>query len=96
MHKYEPSAGVLDETYQRLLKLRVELREEYRKLHETQPWNMFDDEESRNQRDQHDRQVHRTDAKLDLVNDLLGPYEAEARRWHEFWEARRCAAMMRI
>jgi len=96
MYTYEPSAGVLDETYQRLLKLRDDLRVEYRRLSGSVPWNMFDDEESRNQQNQHDREIHRTDAKLDLVNSLLAPFEAEAQRSREWHDKRDCDRMMRI
>jgi hypothetical protein len=99
MYKYEPSAGVLDETYQRLLKLRAEFREESRRLFREVPqtgFGVYDDVEYREQECKYREAVARNDAKLDLVNSLLAPYETEARNWHEFWEARRCAAMMRL
>jgi len=99
MHKYEPSAGVLDETYQRLLTLRKEFRDESQRLRQEAPtmgFGVFDDEEYRRNINEHEKWIAVAEAKLALVNSLLAPYEAEARYWHEFWEARRCAAMMRI
>lgn len=99
MYKYDPSAGVLDETYQRLLRLREEFREESRRLMREAPtagFGVYDEEEFRQQQHDHEKWVAVAEAKLALVNLLLGPYEAEARYWKEWHEARACAAMMRL
>src|SRR5271163_3999347 len=99
MYTYEPSAGVLDETYQRLLTLRKEFREESQRLRQEAPtmgFGVFDDEEYRTKIAQHEKWEAVAEAKLALVNNLLAPFEAEARCSREWHEKRECERMMRI
>jgi hypothetical protein len=95
MHKYEPSAGVLDETYQRLLKLRVELKDQLRTAYNEQiGFGPVDDPEK--EAAEHRLKCAVLYDKLELVETLLRPFWAEERYWREWWEEHRCAAMMRL
>ena len=99
MYTYEPSAGVLDETYQRLLTLRKEFREESQRLRQEAPtmgFGVFDDEEYRRNINEHEKWVAVAEAKLALVNSLLAPFEKEAQYWREWHKKRACERMMRI
>jgi hypothetical protein len=95
MHKYEPSAGVLDETYQRLLTLRKELKDQLREAWNAGPgFGPVDDPEK--EATEHRLKCACLYDKLDLVENLLKPFWVEEAYWREFWEARRCAAIMRL
>jgi len=99
MFKYEPSAGVLDETYQRLLRLRAEFQEETRRLYREAPtagFGVFDDDEYRKQQSEYGERVVAADTKLAVVNSLLAPFEAEARSAWEWHQRRACDRMMHL
>ena len=99
MDKYEPSAGLLDQTYQDLLSRRTALREKSRELVQAYPsqgFGVFDDDEYLAECTKYEKNLMGIQSQLELVNELLRPYEAEARAWYEAQEKRACDAMMRL
>ena len=99
MYKYEPSAGVLDALYQRLLIERTAADKELQQLMREQPTSflgMFDDEDYRKALYEHEKWMAMADTKLMFIRSLLGPFEEEARRGKEAHEKRECERMMRI
>ncbi len=97
--KYEPSAGVLDALYQRLLIERTAAEKELHRLMCEQPtrgFGVFDDEEYRKEQTEHEKWMAMVDTKLMFIRGLLGPFEAEARIEWEWYQKRACDRMMRL
>lgn len=99
MFKYEPSAGVLDELYQRLLIERQAAEKELHKLMREAPtagFGVYDEEEFRKEQTDHEKWIAIVDTKLMFVRSLLGPFETQARDEWERYQKRACDRMMRL
>jgi hypothetical protein len=97
MYKYEPSAGVLDETYKRLLTLRTQFKKELKdSWNEGPAWDIFGEDDHQKERENHQIKMAILYDKVELIEQLLKPFWEEEAYWRERWEERRCADMMRI
>jgi|SRR5271157_4350729 len=97
--KYEPSAGLLDAVFQRLLIERTAAEKELYKLMREAPtagFGVYDEDEFRKQQHDHEKWIAIVDTKLMFIRSLLGPFEEEARRGKEAHDKRECDRMMRI